>query len=69
MWCRKMIRDEVGKNIGGSFTKDYECHFKTVGYKHGEISKKMVSHRQWEVSERRCPYFMRTSVATLGNMG
>lgn len=39
MWYRIMVKDEVGKNIGGSFTKDYEYHFKTVGYKHGEISK------------------------------
>lgn len=39
MWYRKMVRYEVGRNIRGSFTKDYENHFKTVGYKHGEISK------------------------------
>lgn len=39
MWCRKMVRCEVVRNIRGSFTKDYEYHFKTVGCKHGEMSK------------------------------
>ena len=38
-WWRKTVRGDIGRNSRGSFAKDYEYHFKTVGGKRGEISK------------------------------
>ena len=34
-----MVRDEIGKEIRGSFIKNCECPFKIVGLNHGEIKK------------------------------
>lgn len=34
-----MVRDEIGKEIRGSFIKNNECHVKIVGLNHEEIKK------------------------------